>query len=301
MQGSIVERTKAASILHKGLGRVEAFDFAREGLGQLRSILNNLHTEGTGSFSFHAPVPRPEYFPFSGVTSFLLNEDPANRQLSLRLLEDTLKQAREWGAEYVVCHLTYRLADTQDERKAMRLAEQACHRLAEMSRSYSVPIHAEFTSYSNAFHKPSQFIEMVGAHPELGICIDMGHAFLGAQQRNRNYLKDIEALAPHARSMHLWNARDFEHYKKHGHVPLHPSQRPQKGWIDVERVLEVVLSASEGVNIIFEYPAKEVTREVQEGFDWAKGIVDRFNGPSTSGELKGQKPKDLGQVNEEKF
>ncbi|MFN3466787.1 MAG: sugar phosphate isomerase/epimerase family protein, partial [Candidatus Brocadiales bacterium] len=157
-------------------------------------------------------------------------------------------------------------------------AEQTCHRLAEMSRSYGIPIHAEFTSYSHAFHRPSQFIETVGAHPELGICIDMGHTFLGAQQRNKNYFKDIEVLAPHARSMHLWNAINFEHYKKHGHVPLHPSQRPNEGWIDVERVLEAVLSVNREVNIIFEYPAKEVTREIQEGFDWVKGIVEKHNG-----------------------
>jgi len=36
LQGSTVERIKEASILHKGLGRVEAFDFAREGLSRLR-------------------------------------------------------------------------------------------------------------------------------------------------------------------------------------------------------------------------------------------------------------------------
>ncbi|MEK7822009.1 MAG: TIM barrel protein [Planctomycetota bacterium] len=293
MQSSTVERIREASILHKGLGRVEAFDFAREGLGQLRGVLDGLCAEGTESFSFHAPVPRPEYFPFSGVTSFLLNEDPANRQLSFRLLEDTLKQAGEWGAEYVVCHLTYRLTDTQDERMAMRLAEQACRRLAEMSRSHGVPIHAEFTSYSNAFNRPSQFVEMIGAHTELGICIDTGHAFLGAQQRNKNYLKDIEALAPYARSMHLWNARDFEHYKKHGHVPLHPSQRPHEGWIDVEKVLEVVLGANKEVKIIFEYPVKEVTRELQEGFDWIKGLAERFNGTKVQGPKSRRNEKGL--------
>jgi sugar phosphate isomerase/epimerase len=200
------------------------------------------------------------------------------------LLEDTLKQAKEWGAEYVVCHLTYRPTDTQDERKAMELAERACNWLAETSRSHGIPIHTEYTSYSNAFHRPSQFVEMVGAHPELGLCIDVGHAFLGAQQRQKNYLKEIEVLAPYARSMHLWNAMNYEHYRKHGHIPLHPSQRPGEGWIDIEKVLEVMLTTSEDVKIIFEYRISEVTREIQEGFDWVKGIVDRFNGPSVSGE-----------------
>ncbi len=283
MQGSTIERTKEASILHKGLGRVEAFDYARERLGQLKGVLNNLSKEGTSSFSFHAPVPRPEYFPFPGVTSFLLNENPANRQLSFRLMEDTLKQAREWNAEYVVCHLTYRPTDTQDEGKATRLAEEACCRLAEMSRSCGVPVHVEFAPYSSAFHKPSQFIEMMETYPELGICVDMGHTFLGTKQWDRDYLGDIEALAPYARSMHLWNAKNYEHYKIHGHIPLHPSQRPQEGWVDVEKVLEIVLSINSGVKIIFEYPVKEVTREVQEGFDWVRGIVNRFNGSKVKG------------------
>ncbi|HHT9152461.1 MAG TPA: sugar phosphate isomerase/epimerase family protein, partial [Candidatus Hypogeohydataceae bacterium YC40] len=65
---------------------------------------------------------------------------------------------------------------------------------------------------------------------------------------------------------------------KHGHLPLHPSQKPHEGWVDVEKVLEIVLSANKEVKIIFEYPAKEVTREVQEGFDWVRGIVDSFKG-----------------------
>jgi len=39
-----------------------------------------------------------------------------------------------------------------------------------------------------------------------------------------------------------------------------------------------VLSVNKEVNIIFEYPVKEVTRELQEGFDWIKGLAEKFNG-----------------------
>ncbi len=276
LKGNIIERAKEASVLHRGLGCVEAFDYATEGLGQLKDIINNICKDGTRSFSFHAPVPRPEYFPFPGVTSFLLNEDPARRELSLRLFEDTLKQAKEWGAEYVVCHLTYRPTDTQDEGVAVKLAEQACIRLAEMSRTYGVPFHLEFAPYSAAFHWPSQFIKVIKEHPELGICIDVGHTFLGAKLRDRNYLADIETLASYAKSMHLWNALYYEHYREHGHIPLHPSQKPREGWIDIEKALEVVLGANQEVKIVFEYPVREMTKEVQEGFNWVKGVVDRL-------------------------
>jgi len=266
-------RAPAAGLLHRGLGRVEFFDYARGDLEALGEALETLAGEGRRCFSFHAPIVRPGYFPFPGETCFFLNQDPAKRALSFRLLADTLTQARRWGAEYVVTHLTYGPSDTPERSLARRLAGEACARLAILSRAAGVPVDVEFAAYSPAFDRPEDFLAAVAEHPELGLCLDVGHAFLGAQRRQADFLADVATLAPWARSLHLWNTQGLDHKRCHGHVPLHPSQRPAEGWIDIERVLEAVLEGNPEVRIIFEYPVVAMTPEIEAGYDWIAELV----------------------------
>lgn len=270
------ERRPPESLLHRGLGHVEFFDLAPRQLEDLRPLLDVFSREGRESFSFHAPAARPEEFPYPGVTCFFLCEDEDRRELSFRLLAHTLEAARRWNAAYVVSHLTFGKTDTGDSRLAERLAADACRRMAEMSAAAGVPVDIEFASYSDGFHRPEQFLETVSRHSELGVCIDIGHAMLGALVRGRDYLEDIAVLAPGARSMHLWNTTGPEHTKAHHHTPLHPSQKVDEGWLDVERIMETVLERNPDIHIVFEYPIAEVTPEIQEGYDWVAGIMERL-------------------------
>ncbi|OHC74668.1 MAG: hypothetical protein A3G18_06775 [Rhodospirillales bacterium RIFCSPLOWO2_12_FULL_58_28] len=270
-----VDREKEAALIHRGLNRVEFFDLTTGEADGLQDILDSMAGEGRRRFSFHAPVIRPDYFPHSGVTCFFLNEDEAKRQLSFRLLDHTMEAARRWGAEYVVTHLTFGPTDSKDQATALRLAGDACRRMAGMSRDYGIPLDLEFAAYSNAFNRADLFAEAVAPHPELGVCIDVGHAFLGAIRRQRDYLEDIAALAPRTRSLHLWNSLGEEHTKRHHHTPLHPSQKPDEGWIDIEKTMALVLHENPRVNIIYEYPVDAVTTEIQEGYDWIADMVSR--------------------------
>ena len=273
MAEALPERAPEAGLLHRGLGRVEFFDYARRDLEALAAALQGLAGEGHPCFSFHAPIVRPPYFPFPGEACFFLNQDPAKRALSFRLLADTLGEAKRWGAEYVVTHLTYGPSDTPERPLAARLAREACDRMAGLSRESGVAIDVEFAAYSEAFDRPEDFLAVVTGHPELGICLELGHAFLGAEQRRRDFLGDIALLAPWARSMHLWNTKGEDHKRGFGHVPLHPSQTPAEGWIDIECVLDAVLERNPSVRIIYEYPVVAVTPEIQAGYDWIAAMV----------------------------
>jgi len=268
--------TQPESLLHRGLGHVEFFDLAPKQLEDLRPLLEDFAREGRESFSFHAPATRPAEFPFPGVTCFFLSEDEAKRELSFRLLEHTLEAARRWQAAYVVTHLTYGKTDTRDPEMAESLAVAACRRMAAMSAVNGVPLDIEFASYTDSFHRPDRFLEIVSRHAELGVCIDIGHAFLGAQLRQRDYLEDIAVLAPGARSLHLWNTTGPEHTRLHHHTPLHPSQRVAEGWLDVERIMAVVLGRNPEPHVVFEYPVEKLTPEIQAGYDWVADMVARI-------------------------
>jgi len=262
-----------ACLMHRGLGHVEFFDFSPKAMDALRASYAGLKGHGYKGLSFHAPMPRPAFFPFAGVTCFFLNEDPDRRALSFRLLEETLRYAQAWNADHIVTHLTYGKTDTSDPGKALGLARNAGEIFAALSDRYGIPIHLEFAAYTRSFNKAGQFVGIVSQYEELGICVDSGHTMLGARMHGRDYLDDIRTLAPQARSLHLWNTQA----KDQIHVPLHPSQSASQGWIDIEKILEIVLACNPRIPIVFEYPVTELTPDIQAGYDWVEQMVISIN------------------------
>ncbi len=170
-------------------------------------------------------------------------------------------------------HLTYGPTDSDDPDRAAGLAAEACRRMASIARDACVPIDIEFAAYTDAFHRPGDFASAVDPFPELGICLDVGHAALGAMLRGRDVVQDVALLAPKARSMHLWNTLGPAHTKKFHHTPLHPDQRPENGWLEIPLLVETALTAAPNMQVIFEYPVVEVSPKIQAGYDWIEDIA----------------------------
>lgn len=266
-----MERAISAGYLHTGLDRYEVFDFQEDELGRLKSFVDKKELP----FSFHAPLYRPSYFPYAGVTTFFLNDDSDKRDLSLKLLNSTMYHAREWKADFVVTHLTWK-EDSGDRKKVMALVEDTKSKFCNMADRYDLPINVEFGGYSGYFHEPVQFVKFVKDHPMLGICIDIGHTFLISGIRERDFFKDIEIMAPYTKSIHVWNTKGLEHSKQNGHVPVHPSQNTKDGWIDIKKTLEIILTRNRSCAIVFEYNHTyydNIPGEVREGMEWVKDIV----------------------------
>jgi sugar phosphate isomerase/epimerase len=274
-----VDRVAAANLIHRGIGRVEFFDLPEDRVADLAPLLDAFAAEGRPRFSFHSPVTRTVAFPYSGVTCFYLSDDAGLREQSFILLDATMAAAKRWGAAYVVSHLTHGPTDSKNRSTALRLAAAACERMAALSRRYGVPLDVEFAAYTDAFHQAEDFVAAVAEHPELGLCIDAGHAYLGGLIRERDHLADIACLAPSARSIHLWNSKGLEHTRQHHHTPLHPSQNPADGWIDIEPIVEIVAGTRAEINVVFEYPVDDLTPDVQAGYDWVAGILERYQTP----------------------
>jgi len=111
-----MERARPAGYLHTGLDRYEVFDFQEDGLGELESFIKSKKLP----FSFHVPFFRPSYFPYTGVTTFFLNDDPEKRALSFKLIDSTMHYANKWSADFVVTHLTWK-DDSLDRKKVVDL------------------------------------------------------------------------------------------------------------------------------------------------------------------------------------
>ncbi len=260
-------------LVHRGIDHVEFFDLQPAQLENLDSLISDMADEGRRRFSFHAPISRTENNPHNGVSCFFLSEQSDNREHSFALLAETVSAAARWRATHVVTHLTYGPSDTRDAGRASELAAEACRRMASMSREIGVPIDIEFAAYSDAFHRPDDFLSAIDPYPELGICVDVGHAALGAAIRSRDVAADVASLARRARSLHLWNTLGSEHTKTFHHTPLHPSQSPENGWLDIPLLVETVISASPNAYVIFEYPVEKLGPDIQAGYDWIEDLV----------------------------
>ncbi len=262
-----------ADAIHEGLPGSELFDFSPSRLGALR-----VHLVASGRpFSIHSPLVRPAGLEPSPVAVFFLSEEPVKREESFTLAETTLAHARTLGARYVVFHLNW-LEDSPCERVAQRLAGEAGDRLSRLATEYGIPVHLECGGYSGAFHRADQFAALVQEFPGLGLCVDTGHLWLIARQRERDFYREVETLAPHTRSVHLWSARDRSTYLRHHHLPVHSDLKPADGWVDIPRALEIVLRVRPDCPLIYEYrwePQEE--GRVREGMAWVEGLVARWS------------------------
>jgi sugar phosphate isomerase/epimerase len=262
----------AANAIHAGLGRFEVFDVAPDRLPSL-----GVHLALTAwPFSVHAPLTRPD--PSRPAAAVFFLADSPERERSFLDLEATLAGAAARGAQYVVTHLNW-TADVEAEHRAEALAQEAAGRIASMARAHAVPVHLECGGYAGGFHRAEQWARLATAHPDLGLCLDLGHLWLINRERGRSAYREIERLAPHARSLHLWAARDLRTYRRRGHVPLHPDLSPAQGWLDVERALAPVLEAHPAVPVIFEWSPRGADEAWSgEGMAWAEALISRLGG-----------------------
>ena len=263
----------AASAIHRGLDRFEVFDMAPERLPAL-----DVHLLcSPWPFSVHAPLCREE--PGRDPSAVFFLADSPEREQGFADLEGTLRAAVALGAEYLVTHLNW-TDDVLSEARAEALAHDAGARLAALSRAHGIAIHVECGGYSGGFHRAEQFACLARAFPELGLCLDVGHLWLIAQARDRSAYREIEILAPHARSMHLWAARDLETYRRGGHLPLSPARSGADGWLDLEHAVAPILAAHPDCAAIFEF-TWELGEEaaVAGGLRWAENLLRGLGQP----------------------
>ena len=187
--------------------------------------------------------------------------------------------AADFGAEYVVVH--FPTPDSTNHggvgyEKLRQIAWQSASCLAEMGQEHELAVHMEGFGPS-PFLNLDFLLEVNATFPNLSYCFDTGHMHIAAQRDGFDLYEFASMLAPCIGSIHLWNNRDIDDYFAFGHIPVHPSQDPGEGWVDVGRVLRLILSQSPACRIIlesgFRYPQALGGHDFREGVKWAKELV----------------------------
>ena len=168
------------AILSNGLQRGEFYNFSPENLTDLGRRIRH---HGLAA-SIHAPLVRTPWYPSPPTLSFLCDVDDRKRRLSLSMVEETMKAAEAFGAEYVVVHFPVTPTTgagglTHGHLRA--IAWDSADHLADYSRRHGVPIHMEGFG-------PSPFLtvdflnELMRAFSCLRYCFDTGHMHIASQR-----------------------------------------------------------------------------------------------------------------------
>ena len=263
-------------VLGNGLQRGEFYNFPREDIPTLKAALRHYGI----AMSIHTPLVKPDWYPNPPTWTFLCDLDPEKRNLSLRMVADTMAMAEDFGAEYVVVHFPVPPSEATSQLgypEWLGIAMDSCHKLVRLSEAHGIPIHIEGfgpSPFLNATFLSGLFMEF----PVLRYCFDTGHMHLSAQRDGFDYFAFAQEVLPYIGSVHLWNNRGLDDYRAFRHIPVHPSQDPAEGWVDIERTLKIVAANGHPFSLIFEsgqhYPQALGDYDYRDGVIWVKGILE---------------------------
>jgi shikimate kinase len=267
-------------LLGLGFTRGEFYNFVPDHLPTVKQFIR----EHGIVPSVHCPLRKAPWYPHPVTWSFLTTDvHHAERQLSLRLVEQALQDAQDIGATYMVVHYPTPASDRAGE---MSLDEQyavawdSARRLNEWAQSFAIPIHIEGFGPS-PFLTPDFLCQILTAFRNLRYCFDTGHMQIAAQRDGLDYFAFLERLAPYLGSLHIWNTRGMDDYRAYHHLSVHPQLDPAAGWVDIERVVRTVRAVNPCVPFVLEFsdsfPA-EFGLNFEAGIEWFKELVNSQSG-----------------------
>ena len=262
-------------IVGNGLKHGEFYNLPADDLPRLMQLIEHHKLD----WSIHTPLTRLDWYPQPPTWSFLCDVDSDNREVTMKMITLTMDQAEEYGAEYVVVHFPSPASDASDEsdEKLETIAWRSCERLAELSFKRNIPIHIEGVGQSRLIN--AEFLKAaLKEFSPLSYCFDTAHANLAAMYNGLDLYELEVELLPYLGSIHLWNTRSRDDYLAFHHIPVHPSQSAEDGWVDIARVLRALDSDRNSLSIIFEsepsYPESLGNYDYREGVKWVKELLE---------------------------
>jgi sugar phosphate isomerase/epimerase len=227
----------------------------------------------------HCPLILPDWYPYAPIASFLLGDAGAElKELTLRLIAQTLHDSQRLRAEYVVVHFPKPAPAPQGRSQWVpdrELAWDSVEQLAHLARQFQIRICIEGFG-ERPFLSADYLLDVLLAFPELSYCFDTGHMHLAALRGVFDYSSFLERLAPRIGSVHLWNTRGPQDYAQYSHLPVHPSQRSQTGWADIGQTIRVIREGNPDAVFIFEHGTRfpsAFDMNYREGVSWVRELL----------------------------
>lgn len=229
----------------------------------------------------------------------LTSPDEGEVRIGLETVGESLDDAREVGAAYLVVHYPHPhlispdrdyswwgMESWRDSRFFTRLSllehsKRVFHRLEIMAGTAGVRLIIEMDGPDERFYTEDLWLELLEGFPGLGFCLDTGR--LRALQATFDFdpVKFTRACAPHVDLVHLWNGNPG-HSQHSGHYPAHPSLRPEEGWGDIEPILRALSAINDRYLLTFEHDSRLLAADgdhrvryqrLQEVYAWTRTLM----------------------------
>ncbi|MGW2425845.1 sugar phosphate isomerase/epimerase family protein [Streptomyces sp. NPDC001709] len=241
--GVLADRTDLTGLLAYEPEVVEFYNYPRSMLGAIGRFCVRHGIRP----ALHTPVPYDEPRPLRRFAP--TGPDPDEAAAALRMTAATVRCAADLGALHVVVHFP----SPYPPYPAAGF-DSWCHDFLDaacgLAREHGVPVLVENLSAHPLLHTATHYRDALADRPELGFCLDLGHAhLLGPEQGPLAYAR---ALGPAVRSMHLYNTTGAR-YREHGHEPAHAGQSAADGYLPIAEVLPALLALTGAPAVVLEH------------------------------------------------
>ncbi|MGW4562925.1 sugar phosphate isomerase/epimerase family protein [Streptomyces sp. NPDC004561] len=241
--GVLADRTDLTGLLAYEPDVVEFYNYPRSMLGAIGRFCDRHGIRP----ALHTPVPYDEPRPLRRFAP--TGPDPDEAAAALRMTGATVRCAADLGALHVVVHFPspyppYPAAGF--DSWCRDFLDAVCG----LAREHGVLVLVENLSAHPLLHTAADYRDALAGRPELGLCLDLGHAhLLGPQQGPLAYAR---ALGAAVRSMHLYNTT-VARYPLHGHEPAHAGQSAAEGYLPIAEVLPTLLALTGAPAVVLEH------------------------------------------------
>ncbi|MEM7482676.1 MAG: sugar phosphate isomerase/epimerase family protein [Acidobacteriota bacterium] len=217
--------------------------------------------------ALHTPVPYDQPEPLRRFAP--TGPDPEEVRQARDLALATLRCAAELSALHVVVHYPSPYPEAHGEIDRAAEADFLAPLAEEADRS-GVPLLIENLSAHPTCRLPEHYEELLERYPELGFCLDFGHAH--DTDSVAGVPRFAQALGRRIRSCHVYNT------KNDGATPHEPFSRHHRaadGWLNPRAAVAAVLEHADPPVLILEprpLAADEIAAAVA-GADWLRELV----------------------------
>lgn len=265
-----------------GLKRAEFVIIDEKLRGAVLDFINNRRLP----FSAHLPMFIPADFPENPLLASLLDFDENRRLHALGMIEKTISEASEMGAQYVVMHIQRpehfggKNPPGVSSQEAFSIVSRSCEKVAELSEKFGMQVLLENQMDNSGFNHSDLYVKLFDAFPTLKFCLDIGHLDVDARQFGIPFHDFIDALLPYLRAVHLMNSNSgkLDFTDRHWKIPVHPDQKESDGWRNIEFIIRKILSYDSSIIINFESrPDEKYNVEYMlAGISWIKELIIRI-------------------------
>ncbi|MEU9774294.1 TIM barrel protein [Streptomyces sp. NPDC047968] len=217
--------------------------------------------------ALHTPVPyegaaAPRRFAPTGP-------DPREAAAALRMTAATVRCAADLGALHVVVHFPSPYPPYPQDGFE-QAGQDFLAATAALAREHGVSVLVENLSAHPLLRTPRQYHRALAGHPELGLCLDLGHAhLLGPQHAAPAGFADL--FGTRVRSMHVYETTAAR-YPRHGHEPANRGGTPAGGFLGLPALLPGLLRRTRPAALVMEHEPVPPGSEPAVA-DWLRELI----------------------------